>query len=130
MVAINASRKFSKIFLRFGQVPLGGNPDARPLLDEITLTGASISDTLSKRLNEDDVLSLLDSYGDSMAGDPSTFDFLRVTTSEGVDKEVEVFNMALLLFLDNREETRRLFRIVNAIKEGEQVSGGNGGQRP
>ena len=120
MAAPNTSRKISKIFLRFGQVPLGSNPDANPSLDEITLTGASIPEALSKKLIEDDVFSLGGSYGDSMAGDPSTFDFLKVTTSNGEVKEVEVFNMVLLMFSDNREETRRLFRIVNAIKEVKQ----------
>lgn len=61
-----------------------------------------------------------------MAGDPSTFDFLRVTTSNGDLKEVEVFNLAFLMFSDNREETRRLFRIINAIKDGEQDAASNG----
>jgi hypothetical protein len=127
MVTLNASRIISKIFLRFGQVPLGGNPDAKSFLDEITLTCASIPDALSRKLIEDDVFSLSESYGDSMAGDPSTFDFLRVTTSNGDLKEVEVFNLAVLMFSDNREETRRLFRIINAIKDGEQDAPSNGG---
>jgi len=129
MVVLNASRKISKIFLRFGQVPLVSNPEAKPSLDEITLTGSSIPDALSKKLIGDDVFSLTESYGDSMAGDPSTFDFLKVTTSNGELKEVEVFNLALLMFSDNREETRRLFRIINAIKDGEKGAPSNGGQR-
>ena len=127
MVSINASRKIAKIFLRYGQVPLGSNPDAKPSLDEITLSGTSIPDALSRKLIDDDVFSLSESYGDSMAGDPSTFDFLKVTTSNGELKQVEVFNLGLLMFSDNREETRRLFRIINAIKDGEQGAPSNGG---
>jgi hypothetical protein len=127
MITHNASRIITKIFLRFGQAPLGGNPDAKPFLDEITLTRASISDALSRKLIEDDVFSLSESYGDPIAGDPSTFDFLRVTTSNGDLKEVEVFNLAILMFADNREETRRLFRIINAIKDVEQDAPSNGG---
>ncbi len=129
MVGINATRKFSKVFLRFGQIPYGGNADAEPLLEEISLIGASISNSVSRRLNEDDVLSLGDSYGDATAGDPCTFDFLRVTTSDGIEKEIEVFNMVIMIFMDNREETRRLFRIINAIK-GEQGGGGQAAPRP
>jgi len=129
MVEINANRKFSKVFLRFGQVPLGANPDAEPLLEEVNLTDASISDSLLHRLTEDDVLTLGDSYGDSMAGDPSTFDFIKVTTSDGIEKKIEVFNLAIMMFMDNREETRRVFRIINAIK-GEQDGGGQPATRP
>jgi hypothetical protein len=127
MITHNASRIITKIFLRFGQAPLGVNPDAKPFLDEITLTRASISDALSRKLIEDDVFSLSESYGDPIAGDPSTFDFLRVTTSNGDLKEVEVFNLAILMFSDNREETRRLFRIIHAIKDVEQDAPSNGG---
>ena len=81
MVAINTSQKISNIFLRDGQVPTGSNPDAKPSLDEITLTSTSIPDALSRKLINDDVFSLSESYGDCMAGYPSTFDFVKVTKS-------------------------------------------------
>lgn len=46
-----------------------------------------------------------------------TFDFLRVTLKSGEKKEMEVFNMAIMIFLQNTEETHRVFRIINAIKD-------------
>ena len=103
--------------LRFGQVPLGINPHEERSLEDISFEGNEIPDQVSDRLNEDDVLSLNESYGDIAAGDPSSFDFLRVLTTCGVEKDIEVFNIAILLFMDNREETRRLFRIINTIKD-------------
>ena len=112
-----------KVFLRYGQVPLGTNLDAEPSLEEVEIRGSALSDALRTRLTDDDVFSLSNSYGDAEAGDPVTFDFMRITTSEGIKVEVEVFNIAILMFKDNTEETRRLFRIINAIK-GEQDAGG------
>jgi hypothetical protein len=117
MVALNRQRDYSEVFLRFGQISLGSNPHAEPSLEEAVFTGNGISEELSARLNVDDVFSLEESYGDPMVGDPATFDFLRITTTNGEQKEIEVFNIAILMFMDNRDETRRLFRIINSIKD-------------
>lgn len=81
MAALNKPERYSDIFLRHGQVPLGQNPHAEPSLDEVSLSAAAISDSLSDVLTSDDVLSLGDSHGNPMAGDPATFDFLRITLS-------------------------------------------------
>ena len=116
MVALNTQERYSKIFLRYGQVPLGQNPDAEPSLEEITLSEDSIPAKVVEILDSDDVFSLAESYGNPVAGDPATFDFLRITLKNGREKEIEVFNMAIMMFMDNREETRRIFRIINAIK--------------
>ena len=86
MVAPNNQQRFSEIFLRYGQVPLGSNADAEPLLKEVSLSETTIPERLSVRLSSDDVLSLGDSYGDPIAGDPTTFDFLRITMSDGRKK--------------------------------------------
>jgi len=117
MVAINQPR-IVKIFLRYGQLPLGTNPDAEPNLKDVELNEDDIPKDLSEILIDDDVISLGSSYGDPSAGDPAIFEFIRIDTSDGRAKEIEIFNLAMLLFTDNREETRRLFRIVNAIKKG------------
>ena len=115
-MAINNQQKFAEVFLRFGQVPLGSNPQAKASLEEISFDTQSVPDFVTDRLVEDDVLTLADSYGDPMVGDPATFDFLRVKTTDGTKKEIEVYNLAIIMFMDNRDETRRLFRIVNTIK--------------
>ena len=119
MVAINQPR-IVKIFLRYGQLPLGTNPDAEPKLKDIELYDVDLPKDLSKILIDDDVFSLGSSYGDPSAGDPAMFEYIRVESSDGVTKEIEIFNLAILLFMDNREETRRLFRIVNAIKKADK----------
>ena len=111
--------------LRYGCVPLGGNPHAEPSLNEIILKGDQLNMELLQRLHEDDVLSLDDSYGDPLAGDPVLFDALRITLTDNSIKEIEVFNMAILLLLDNWDETRRLFRVINTIKS-EQCDAPNG----
>jgi hypothetical protein len=118
MVAI-AHPVIEEVFLRHGQLQLGMNPDAEPSLEDIRICKSAISDSLRSILIEDDVFSLKASYGDAEAGDPSIFEFLRIETSTGKKTEVEVFNLAILLFTENTDETRRLFRIINAIK-GEQ----------
>ena len=79
-----------------------------------------MSESLLQCLEADDVFSLKGSYGDSTAGDPTIFEFLRVTAASGKTIEIEVFNLAILMCFGNTEETRRLFRIINAIK-GEQT---------
>ena len=119
MVAMNQPR-IVKIFLRYGQLPLGTNPDAEPNLKDVELNEDDIPKDLSEILIDEDVISLGSSYGDPSAGDPAIFEFIRIDTSDGRAKEIEIFNLAMLLFTDNREETRRLFRIVNAIKKAEQ----------
>jgi len=112
-----------EVFLRYGQLPLGTNPHAEPFLEEIRLYNSAISDSLRTRLIEDDVFTLKNSYGDAGAGDPAIFEFLRIETSAGKKIEVEVFNLAILLFTKNTEETRRLFRIIKAIKDEQNESG-------
>jgi len=122
MVAI-AHPVIEEVFLRQGRLSLGTNPDAESSIEDITICKSALSDSLLSRLIDDDVFSLKASYGDAEAGDPSIFEFLRIETSTGKKTEVEVFNLAILLFTENTDETRRLFRIINAIK-GE--SGRNG----
>lgn len=122
MVAI-AHPVIEEVFLRQGRLSLGTNPDTESSIEDITICKSALSDSLLSRLIDDDVFSLKASYGDAEAGDPSIFEFLRIETSTGKKTEVEVFNLAILLFTENTDETRRLFRIINAIK-GE--SGRNG----
>lgn len=125
MVARNTRMKIEEIFLRYGEVPLGKNSQVKPSLKEIQIHTDKMSASLRSRLNEDDVMSLGDSYGDPTTGDPVMYDFLRIKTKDGRIKEIEVYNLAIAMFMDNRDETRRLFRIINEIK-GEQGTGGNG----
>lgn len=116
MFTRNSQKQFSEVLIRFGQVSLGGNPDGAPKFEEIRFKIDAIPESVTERLIEDDVFSLADSYGDPMAGDPTTFDFLRVKMADGTKKEIEIYNIAIMMFTDNCEETRRLFRIVNSIK--------------
>ena len=104
------------ILLRHGQLPLGANPNAEAKLQDVEFNGNPIPQGLIDILIKDDIWSLSPSYGDPSAGDPAMFDFIRIKASDGSTKEIEIFNMAILIFRDNNEETRRLFRIVNAIK--------------
>ena len=111
MVAI-LKNEIEEVFLRWGQMPLGTNPDAQPSLDEVTIHRSGISKSLLGCLEADDVFSLKGSYGDPTAGDPDVFEFLPVTTTIGETIEIEVFNLAILMCFGNTEETRRLFRII------------------
>jgi hypothetical protein len=115
MVAPNRP-EICEIFIRSGQLPLGKNSHAKSDFNEIHLKPANISKEILEKLYADDVFTLASSYGNPAAGDPCMFDFLSVKMRDGSKIELNVFNLAILMFTENTEETRRLFRIINAIK--------------
>lgn len=125
MSAQNSQTNFEEIFFRYGEVPLGRDSPKEASLTDIRIHTDSMSEALRSRLNEDDVMSLSDSYGDPENGDPAMYEFLKVKTKEGKIKEIEVYNLAITMLIDNKEETRRLFRIINEIKS-EQDGARNG----
>jgi len=84
-------------------------------VSDIEFSGKEIPENVVSQIHEDDLFSLGSSYGDSSLGNPIEFNFLRVT-AEGKDYEVEVRNLSILMIFENNDETRRIFRIVNAIK--------------
>ena len=58
MVALNTQERYSKIFLRYGQVPLGQNPDAEPSLEEIGTSVRAMLQSMFPHLED------LEAFGD------------------------------------------------------------------
>lgn len=121
---VNKSQ-IEKIVFRYGQVSKGKDASIQSTVKEIILSGSEISENLRERIQSDDIFSLGESYGDPTTGDPIMFESIKLKTEDGTKMEIEVFNLAILMFTDNKEETRRLFRIINALK----CEPGGAGQR-
>ncbi len=82
----------------------------------ITFTAPDIPADILKQLKEDDYTSLKEKYGNPIWGDPIQYECLRVQTSSGI-KTIEIFNRAILLFIQNTEKTRRAHRIIYALEK-------------
>jgi hypothetical protein len=111
--------QIEEIVFRHGQISGRKDASAQSTVKEVVIRGSDISENLRERINSDDIFSLNESYGDPAAGDPILFEFVKLKTRDGRKKEIEVFNLAILMLMDNREETRRLFRIIHALKSEE-----------
>jgi hypothetical protein len=86
------------------------------LCPQITFTAPDIPTDILKQLQEDDYISLRETYGDPSWGEPIQYDCLRIRTRSGT-KTIQIFNRGILLFIQNTEETRRAHRITYAVEK-------------
>ena len=118
--------QIASLRLRYGEVPLGlPKSESASRLEEISYDESSLPPEVREVLQADSVMTLGDKYGDPFSGNPIMPEFLKITFADASVKNIEVYNLGILMFTDNSEETRRLFRIFTRIKEsgGGPISG-------
>lgn len=67
-------------------------------------------------LKKEDYRTLKLRYGDPSWGEPIQYDLIIIEDREGT-KAIEIFNRAILLMLDNTEETRRAHRVIWSVEK-------------
>jgi len=82
----------------------------------ISFEGDTIPEDIIEAFKKDDYLTIKSRYGEPAWGTPIQYDHLTIEDDQG-PHIIEIYNRAILLFIDNTEETRRAHRIIYAVEK-------------
>jgi hypothetical protein len=90
--------------------------EALTTLPTTVLTQPEIPDPLEELIRRHKVADLVGTYGDPSAGDPIQYDHLEIEDDDGV-AAIEVFNRAILLFLSDSPELKKIHHVCCTIDD-------------
>jgi hypothetical protein len=106
--------KISKITFRSGMI---NNMKAKSSCKEYVFTGDEISPEVRKIFNSDKIAELAGEWGDPDLGSPIQYQWARAELDNGQSCEIEVRNLAVMIFHSNDEKIKRLFRFIVRLEK-------------
>ena len=106
--------KILKITFRSGML---NNMKAKSSCKEYVFTGDEISPEVRKIFSSDKIAELAGEWGDPEIGSPIQYQWARAELDNGQSCEIEVRNLAVMIFHSNDEKIKRLFRFIVRLEK-------------
>ena len=89
----------------------------KPSCKEYVFTGDEISPEVRKIFNSDKIAELAGEWGNPGLGSPIQYQWARTELEGGQSCEIEVCNLAIMIFHSDDEKIKRLFRFIMRLEK-------------
>lgn len=105
--------KIAKIIFRSGMM---NNLKEKSSCKKYVLTGDEISPEVRRIFNSDKIAELSGQWGNPAFGSPIQYQRAVVELADGTSYEIEVCNLAVMIFHSDDEKIKRLFRFIARLE--------------
>ncbi len=106
--------KIAKISFRFGMID---SMKGKASCKEHVLTGGEIPLEVQRIFNSDKISELSGKWGDPGLGVPIQYHWALVKLNNDKSYEIEVCNLAIMIFHSEDEKIKRLFRFIARVEK-------------
>ena len=105
--------KIEKIVFQSGMI---NTTKEKSSCKEHVLTGDQISEEIQKIFNSEKIEKLSGEWGDPRVGSPIQYQRALIELDNGKSCEIEVYNLAIMIFHLGDERIKRLFRFIARLE--------------